>query len=113
MARVFFSGSNPSLTVFAFPQDLWLMPPDFAFYQTTYQVQPWWGDIDQPDLRPSTTYLLTGEKIGAKGSGSYFEHNANLYNWKNIVGVCRQVSPTLKLRFDADYTFMPMRAEAQ
>jgi len=112
-ARVFFSGSNPSLTVFAFPQDLWLMPEDFAFYQTTWQVQPWWGDIDQPDLRPSPTYLLTGEKIGVKGSGTYFEHNANLYNWKNIVGACRRMSPTLKLRFDLDYSYMPMRAEAQ
>jgi hypothetical protein len=111
-ARVFFSGSNPSMTVFAFPQDLWLMPPDYAFFQTTYQVQPWWGDIDQPDLRPSPTYLLTGEKIGVKGSGTYFEHNANLYNWKNIAGVCNQLSPTLKMRFDLEYTYMPMRAEA-
>jgi hypothetical protein len=112
-ARVFFAGSNPSMTVFAYPQDLWLMPHDYAFWQTTWQVQPWWGDIDQPDLRPSPTYLLTGEKIGVKGSGAYFEHDANLYNWKNIAGVCREISPTLKLRFDLDYTFMPMRSEAQ
>jgi hypothetical protein len=112
-ARVFFAGSNPSMTVFAFPQDLWLMPKDYAFCQTTWQVQPWWGDVDQPDLRPSPTYLLTGEKIGVKGSGTYFEHNANLYNWRNIAGLCRQWSPTLKLRFDLDYTFMPMRVEAQ
>jgi hypothetical protein len=112
-ARVFFTGSNPSMTVFAFPQDLWLMPADYAFYRTFLQVQPWWGDIDQPDLRPSPTYLLTGEKIGVKGSGSYFEHNANLYNWRNIGGVCREVSPTLKLRFDLDYIFMPMRVKAQ
>jgi hypothetical protein len=89
------------------------MPPDYAFFQTVWQVQPWWGDIDQPDLRPSPTYLLTGEKIGVKGSGTYFEHNANLYNFKNIGGVCRQVSPTLKLRFDLDYTFMPMRVKAK
>jgi hypothetical protein len=112
-ARVFFAGSNPSLTVFAFPQDLWLMPPDYAFLQTVWQVQPWWGDIDQPDLRPSPTYLLTGEKIGTKGSGEYFRHNANLYNWKNIIGLCRQMSPTLKLRFDLDYLYMPMRAKAE
>ena len=112
-ARVFFAGSNPSMTVFAFPQDIWLMPADYFFFMTTWQKQPWWGDIDQPDLRPSPTYLLTGEKIGVKGSGSYFKHDANLYNWKNIVGLCREMSPTLKLRFDLDYTFMPMRAKAQ
>ena len=112
-ARVFFAGSNPSMTIFAFPQDLWLMPADYAFFMTTWQVQPWWGDIDQPDLRPSPTYLLTGEQIGVKGSGTYFKHNANLHNWKNITGLCRQMSPTLKLRFDLDYTFMPMREKAQ
>lgn len=89
------------------------MPQDYAFYQTTWQVQPWWGDVDNPDLRPSPTYLLTGERIGVKGSGTYFEHSANLYNWKNIAGLCRQVSPALKLRFDLDYTYIPMRAEAQ
>jgi hypothetical protein len=55
---------------------------------------------------------LTGEKLGVKGSGDYFEHKANLYNWKNIAGLCRQMSPTLKLRFDLDYTFIPMRARA-
>jgi hypothetical protein len=101
------------MTIFAFPQDLWLMPADYAFFMTTWQVQPWWGDIDQPDLRPSPTYLLTGEQIGVKGSGTYFKHNSNLYNLKNIAGLCRQMSPTLKLRFDLDYTFMPMRARAQ
>lgn len=112
-ARVFFAGSNPSMTVFAFPQDLWLMPADYAFFMTTWQIQPWWGDADQPDLRPSPTYLLTGEKVGVEGSGSCFKHNANLHNWKNIAGLCREISPTLKLRFDLDYTFMPMRAKAQ
>ena len=113
LARVFFSGSNPSVTIFAFPQDLWLMPANFGFYQTSCQVQPWWGDIDQPDLRPSPTYLLTGEKIGVKGSGTYFEHSANLYQWKNTLGLCNELSSKLKLRFDLDYTLMPLQVEAQ
>ncbi len=112
-ARVFFAGSNPQMTVFAFPQDLWLIPKDFVFYQTTYQAQPWWGDIDQPDLRPSTTYLLTGEKIGVKGSPDYFKHEASLYNWKNMAGFTKTISPLLKTRFDLEYAYMPLSAKAE
>jgi hypothetical protein len=112
-ARVFFAGSNPQTTVFAFPQDIWLMPKDFVFYYTTFQQQPWWGDIDQPDLRPSTTYLLTGEKIGVKGSSDYFQHSANLYIWKNTLGFTWTFSNVFKTRFDLDYAYTPLRASAE
>ena len=112
-ARIFFAGSNPQMTVFAFPQDIRLIPQDFAFLYTVYQRSPWWGDIDQPDLRPSTTYLLTGEKYGVKGSADYFFHNASVYNWKNTLGFTKTLTPLLKLRFDLDYALMPFRNRAE
>jgi hypothetical protein len=112
-ARVFLAGSNPQLTIFAFPQDILLVQKDFAYYYTVYQRQPWWGDIDQPDLRPSPTYLLTGEKIGVKGSGDYFQHDANLYNWKNTLGFTWTFAQDLKTRFDLEYAYTPLRSWAE
>jgi hypothetical protein len=111
--RGFFSGSNPQTTVFAFPQDILLIPKDFVFYYTVFQQQPWWGDIDQFDLRPSTTYLLTGEKIGVKGSNDYFLHNSNLYNWKNTLGGTWTFKPDFKTRLDLDYNYIPLRSHAE
>jgi hypothetical protein len=112
-ARVFFAGSNPAQTVFAFPQDIFLFPKDFVFYYTTFQQQPWWGDMDQPDLRPSPTYLLTGEKIGVKGSNDYFHHNATLNNWKNTLGLTWTFSKDLKTRLDIDYAYTPLMSVAE
>jgi len=112
-ARLFFVGSNPSNTVFAYPQDIFLLPKDFVFYYTTFQREPWWGDLDQPDLRPSASYLLTGEKIGVKGSNDYFYHNSNLYNWKNISGFTYTFSPLFKTRFDLEYTYIPFISKAE
>jgi hypothetical protein len=111
--RVFFSGSNPMMTVFAFPQDILLVKNDYAYSMHSYMRQPWWGDIDQPDLRPSTTYLLTGEKIGSKKINNYFEHDGNLYNWKNSLGFTKTISETFKTRFDIDYTWIPFRNYAR
>lgn len=112
-ARVFFVGSNPAMTVFAYPQDILLMPKDFAFYYTVYQRHPWWGDIDDIELKPGTTYLLTGESVGVEGSDDYFAHESNVYHWKNICGFLKTLSPRAKLRFDLQYILTPFRSRAE
>lgn len=111
--RVFLTGSNPQQTIFAFPQDILLSPGDMVFFYTTFQQQPWWGDIDQPDLKPSPVYQLTGEKLGVKGSSDYFFHNSNFYTWKNITGFSKTYSEQFKTRYDIEYAYNPYRSNAE
>lgn len=62
-ARVFFVGSNPYLSVVAFPQDLSLWERSFFAVGLSYQSLPWWGDIDSPTNRPNEGYTSTEENI--------------------------------------------------
>lgn len=110
--RVFFVGSNPHMTVFAFPQDIFLTGTDFAYYYITYQKNPWWGDIDEPELKPNNTYIKTGENIEEGSSGSSFEHNSYLHKCKNYVGFGRKISETARTRFDLTYLVHSMRNKA-
>ncbi len=111
-ARIFFVGSNPHLSVFAFPQDIFLVGSDFAYYYFTYQNDPWWGDIDQPMLRPNKTYIQTGENIDEGASGSSFEHESYLNKYKNHVGFGREISEKVRTRFDLTYLIRSMRNKA-
>ncbi len=112
-ARVFFVGSNPHLTVFAFPQDIFLVGSDFAYYYITYQKDPWWGDIDQPALRPNNTYLQTGEQIDEGPDGSSFEHDSYYNMYKNYIGFGREISEKARTRFDLTYLIRSMRNKAE
>ena len=40
-ARVFLVGSNPSLTILAFPLDLLKFDSDNLFYSLSYERKPW------------------------------------------------------------------------
>jgi hypothetical protein len=106
-ARVFFTGSNPNLTVFAFPQDILLMPGEMVFYYGGYQVFPWWGDIDEPDNKPSKKYALTGEKTDE------WSHDQSINQFDNMVGFTRYLSDSSKLRFDFDYLSSHLNADAE
>jgi hypothetical protein len=109
-ARIFFVGSNPHLTIKAFPQDIFLIPNDFVYYYTSYQSLPWWGDIDEIDNRPHETYLSTGEKLNEGGSD--FKHKASATVLRNMIGFSRTYSSTFKSRYDLSYTAIPLRNKA-
>ncbi len=111
-ARIFFVGSNPHITIFAFPQDIFLTNGDFVYYYTTYQKDPWWGDIDQPTLRPNKTYISTGEDIDGGANGSTFKHKALINLFKNHIGFGREISNTARTRFDLRYSLWSMRNSA-
>ena len=74
-ARIFFVGSNPFLTVFAYPQDIFKVPQDFAYYYLTYQRLPWWGDIDEPTNKPNDDYISAGEKL-SETSGTCIQRSS-------------------------------------
>ncbi|MFN3660495.1 MAG: hypothetical protein ACK4TN_04580, partial [Brevinematales bacterium] len=56
-------GSNPYLSVVAFPQDLTFWENSFVAVGLSYQSLPWWGDIDNPTNRPNEGYTSTEENI--------------------------------------------------
>ncbi len=106
-ARVFFTGSNPSLTVFAFPQDILLMPGETVFWYGAYQYFPWWGDIDEPENRPNKQYVLTGEKTDS------WSHDQGINQFENMIGFTRFLSDSSKLRFDLQYVKSNLKADAE
>ncbi len=61
--RVFFVGSNPGLSIVAFPQDLTQWEKRFFAVGLSYQSLPWWGDMDNPTNRPNEGYTSTEENI--------------------------------------------------
>jgi hypothetical protein len=105
-ARVFFTGSNPALTVFAFPQDILLMPGETVYWYGSYQHFPWWGDIDEPENRPNKQYILTGEKT------TQWSHDQAINQFVNMVGFSKYLRDSSKVRFDLDYTSNRLKADA-
>jgi hypothetical protein len=118
-ARVFLVGSNPSLTILAFPQDLLKFQNDYLFYYFTYENKPWWSDIDDPPNkpvnesanRPNNTYLITGEKITDE-SGNSFEHKSNINAVMNNIGFGYTLKHAIKSRFDLRYSLWGMHSDA-
>jgi hypothetical protein len=106
-ARVFFTGSNPSLTVFAFPQDIFLIHREEFFCYSSYQYFPWWGDIDEPENRPNKQYVLTGEKTDA------WSHDQGINQYDEIAGFTRYLSDSSKVRFDLEYLSSRLKADAE
>jgi hypothetical protein len=109
-SRVFFVGSNPHLTIKAFPQDIFLVPNDFVYYYASFQRLPWWGDVDEIQRMPHETYLATGEKLNE--AGTQFEHNASATAIYNMAGFSQTYSDKLKMRYDLAYTATPLRNRA-
>ncbi|HEX3019925.1 MAG TPA: hypothetical protein VHP36_06470 [Chitinispirillaceae bacterium] len=117
--RVFLVGSNPSLTLLAFPQDILKFDKDNVFYFFTYEQKPWWSDIDDPPNksinesanRPNNTYLATGENI-VDQNGNSFKHKSRINAIQNQIGFSHSLKNSIKTRFDLRYSAWPMISEA-
>lgn len=118
-ARVFLVGSNPSLTLLAFPQDLLKFDKDNVFYSLSYERKPWWSDVDDPPNkpvnesanRPNNTYLATGESI-VDQNGNSFEHKSYINAIQNHIGFSRSLKHAIKASFDLRYSAWPMITKA-
>lgn len=117
--RVFLVGSNPSLTLLAFPQDLLKFQNDYAFYFLTYENKPWWSDVDDPPNkpvnesanRPNNTYLATGESI-VDENGNTFKHKSSINAIQNNLGFGYTLKNLIKTRFDLRYSAWAMHSDA-
>jgi hypothetical protein len=112
-ARIFFVGSNPHLSMFAFPQDILLVPGESVYYYLVYQRLPWWGDFDEPDHRPNKEYILTGDAFHDSNEGVSYRYNSSIHAFRNSVGFTRELSEQWKARFDLRYAFEAMRSKAE
>lgn len=116
---MFLVGSNPSLTLLAYPQDLLKFQNDYLFYYFTYENKPWWSDVDDPPNkpvnesanRPNNTYLITGEKITDE-AGNSFEHKSNINSIMNNIGFGYALKHAIKSRFDLRYSLWSMHSDA-
>ncbi len=99
--RIFFVGSNPYLSIFAFPQDVTALPSEFVFFYPSMQKLPWWGDVDEPTHRPNDSYTVTGENI--KESSANFDHDGVIRSFKNHMGICYKPNPGLVHYVDVMY----------
>ncbi|MCX7725763.1 MAG: hypothetical protein N2053_02815 [Chitinispirillaceae bacterium] len=105
--RVFFTGSNPTLSSFAFPQDIFLVPGgDIISFYTSWQWFPWWGDIDEPENRPYKQYVLNGQRTATS------EHYADINQYDGRVNLYKIVSEKIKLNFDLTYSTQHLKADA-
>lgn len=105
--RVFFTGSNPAMSSFAFPQDIMLIPGEQAFTYFVWETFPWWGDIDEPENRPYNKYILNGEKT----SESHYYAAINTFSIRP--GFTRQPKENLKLKFDLLMQADRLKADAK
>ena len=106
-ARVFFTGTNPAMSSFAFPQDIMQIPGEQAFTYLSWETFPWWGDIDEPENRPYKKYILPGEKT----SESHYTASINKFTARP--GFTRQPSERLKMKFDLKLSANRLKADAK
>lgn len=96
-------GSNPYLSAELFPQDLSQLPVSGFIYSPTYVKLPYWGRIDDPQIRPNGNYTSTGL------TNDNFSHTAKIYSITNDIGLTHSFSPQtfvlmgLNLDLDARY----------
>lgn len=117
--RVFLVGSNPNLNILAFPQNILKFETDNAFFSTSYENKPWWGDVDDPPNkpmnesanRPNNTYISTGENIDM-GDGNTFKCKSGVNSFANTLGFNYTIKDSLKSRFDLRYSTWIQTAKA-
>jgi hypothetical protein len=118
--RVFLVGSNPSLTILAFPQDLLKFQKEFVFFYASYEGKPWWGDVDDPPNkpinesanRPNNSYLATGADV-VDGDGTTFKHKSGINALNHLLGFDHTFNNGIKSRFDIRYSGWLMHAKAE
>ena len=115
--RLFFVGSNPQLSVIAYPQDVLLLNKDYISFQISYQSLPWWGDLDEPMNKPNDSYTSTEENINFvkddnDTQNSYFKQYNSISSVKNRLNYFHKWEEKLSGLFTLSYDYNAMTGEA-
>lgn len=117
-ARIFFVGSNPYLSIMAFPQDVLKYQGNFVYYYPTYQKLPWWGDIDQQsNIPPFGKYNTVEEKYSKEWTNPttgkletrYYNHESSYRTFKNEIGFSNKFSDSLVNTTSINYSTIIMK----
>ena len=77
-------GSNPYLTVFAFPHDLLRWPNQGAAMFYNPQTFPWQGDVTNISNRPSESYTNNYQSIEFAAPPDYSGNPADIRSWMEL-----------------------------
>jgi hypothetical protein len=117
-ARVFFVGSNPFMSMMAFPQSVLELDKDMLWVTASYQSLPWWGDVDEPMNRPNDSYASTEQSINfVKEAGdtesSYFSQYGFMSVIEGQVNYFHKWAKNVKSMLTVKYTLEAMYGNAE
>ncbi|MCG8696430.1 MAG: hypothetical protein MI922_00130 [Bacteroidales bacterium] len=115
-------GSNPYLTIFAYPHDLLEWPGSAVYVNYLSQKFPWQGNVDDIFDRPSESYINSYQNIEFATPNGYTGDPRSVYSWLYIDGVAKkkmltlggiQSTPYGKLMGELGMTSLRMNLESQ
>ena len=116
-ARLFFIGSNPSLSKIAFPQDILLIKRSSISYTLGYQFLPYWGDVDNAVNKPNSSYASISEEITFPVEledvhMSTFKKSGRVKMFRHSIKYNRIWTNRLSTMFTLTYKHMDMKSDA-
>jgi len=77
-------GSNPFLTVFAYPHDLLKWPDRGVVFSTSPQTLPWQGDVTDISNRPSEAYTSSYQSVEFATPTDYLGAASDVRSWMEV-----------------------------
>jgi hypothetical protein len=84
-------GSNPYLTVFAYPHDILRWPASGVYLNYFGQQLPWQGNVTDVMARPSESYVNNYQFVEFATPEDYSGDPSDIYSWSMISGYAHQL----------------------
>ena len=85
-------GSNPYLTVFAYPHDILKWAKNGLFLTYHPITLPWQGDVTDIFNRPSESYVSNFQEVIFPAPYDYQGNPADIYSWMNVSAYAKQTT---------------------
>jgi hypothetical protein len=83
-------GSNPYLTIFAYPHDILRWPASGVYFNYQNQELPWQGNVTDISARPSESYTNNYQFVEFATPDDYAGDPSGIYSWSMISGYAHQ-----------------------